>query len=854
MWNPFKKTEEVGLVFGKYEYTNPDDDDQTEKAVQGGWSETPGGELETVEKPLPRLRQTIRVLLLTLVTLVPVWFLPFATPEDMLDFPKQLLFFGVVLISLVFWLVITIRQGGLVLRRSGWEWGVLAVLGAGLLSAIFSDLVYNSFLAGGGFITLVSLVVFFFLIFNFFEKKDYPQLINFYLLGTATAVLGGLAEIMGWPIFSRMAGITGLAAGSFFNTVGSANGLGALAVLGAVFFAAYYFGLFYKKEPLSGLPQGAGKGWRIIHWIGFGSFILWIFMANWGVLYAALIAGMLGVILSLGLVARLTGQKMKLNPLDMVLPMILLVGSIMFILGGNFFDLNASRILKQPLAPEATVSQTGSWKIAKEVINKEPLWGVGEENFVTAYDLFKPVSINKTIFWTQRFNNSSSEFFNLLIEEGLIGLAALVVLLFVVWKSGFSKKDVRVLFYLWTILPVFLVSLVLFFLSAFNFVLLTSFWFLLAIMAVAVSEKEKKIKIRMDEASLSSLTASLGLVLVLILGIIGGYLLMQKYSAQTYFAQASRVAGTSREDFDQQIALLQKSLQVNKREDVYRHALAAVMLKRIDLELKNKTDKPEEVRKRLEELTRTLVQVAQQMTVQHRQNSQNWYQVGWTYENLATILSGAETAAVSAYEEYLKLSPRDPNGYFRLGTIYLTKADRSLGAIASAKSKGLPLKNEAEMFKEMASDLKNAEESFKKALELKPDLAIAVYSLGIVYERQSKVKEAIKQLEPLRTANLDNPNLAFELALLYYRDAQKDKAIAEMKRAIELFKDYSNARWYLALMYEEKGEINKAIEQLNEILRLEVNKDNLTVLQKISSLEEGKREFPPAKVTSKRPL
>ena len=144
--------------------------------------------------------------------------------------------------------------------------------------------------------------------------------------------------------------------------------------------------------------------------------------------------------------------------------------------------------------------------------------------------------------------------------------------------------------------------------------------------------------------------------------------------------------------------------------------------------------------------------------------------------------------------------------------------------------------------------------TLKKAIELKGDLATALYNLGTVYERESKIKEAVKQLELTKLLNQSNPGLAFELGLLYYRDNQKDKALPEMARAVNLFKDYSNARWYLALMLEERGEIDMAIVQLQEILKLDANKGNSVILEKMAALEKGKREFPPGKITSKKPL
>jgi len=51
--------------------------------------------------------------------------------------------------------------------------------------------------------------------------------------------------------------------------------------------------------------------------------------------------------------------------------------------------------------------------------------------------------------------------------------------------------------------------------------------------------------------------------------------------------------------------------------------------------------------------------------------------------------------------------------------------------------------------------------------------------------------------------------------------------------------DYSNALWYLALIYEERKDIPNAIIQLQNILAIDANKDNQTVIDKISQLQSG---------------
>ena len=52
--------------------------------------------------------------------------------------------------------------------------------------------------------------------------------------------------------------------------------------------------------------------------------------------------------------------------------------------------------------------------------------------------------------------------------------------------------------------------------------------------------------------------------------------------------------------------------------------------------------------------------------------------------------------------------------------------------------------------------LSKAENSFKKAIALSNNFGLAIYNLGIVYERQGKVNEAIVQLEALEWIQLQH--------------------------------------------------------------------------------------------------
>ena len=143
---------------------------------------------------------------------------------------------------------------------------------------------------------------------------------------------------------------------------------------------------------------------------------------------------------------------------------------------------------------------------------------------------------------------------------------------------------------------------------------------------------------------------------------------------------------------------------------------------------------------------------------------------------------------------------------------------------------------------------------YKKALDISSDFGLAIYNLGIVYDREGKLADAIKQLEKIAPYNTNQAGLMFELGLLYYRNGQKDKALDQLQKTVAIAPDYANARWYLALIFEERKDYDSAISQLDQILATEANKGNEIVKTKLDELNKGKASIPPQKVIDQKPL
>jgi serine/threonine protein kinase/Tfp pilus assembly protein PilF len=101
-----------------------------------------------------------------------------------------------------------------------------------------------------------------------------------------------------------------------------------------------------------------------------------------------------------------------------------------------------------------------------------------------------------------------------------------------------------------------------------------------------------------------------------------------------------------------------------------------------------------------------------------------------------------------------------------------------------------------------------AEEAFRKALELNPQFPSAHYILGRVYLAQSRIKEALAEMQQEPEPSWRG----FGLALAYHAAGKKLEADAALADYIEKFQ--SNWAYQIAQIYAYRGDIDKAFEWL----------------------------------------
>jgi len=751
-----------------------------------------------------------RGLVYFLVFLVPLFFLPWTS--EVIEFNKQLLVFVFSGIGLILYLIQAVRTGRLVVRKSFLNFAVLVFLATVFLVSLFSDFKYQSVFGGFGsgfyqsFITFAGFAIFFFLTLNIFgfsdnsAKEDAQKLLNIFAMSLLAVLILGILQIFGIPVFKILKG-----SGKFFNTVGTFNSFGIIA-------AALLTLCLSKAAFQKGL-----LGYLRLPALFIALFILLVL--NWWVIWVITISGLVFVIIS----NSVSDWRMT----NFFWPISLIIVAVIFI----FFNFNLAGVLGIKPPVEVSPSFQASFDIAKKVLADNPLFGVGPENFQLAYDFFRPQSINNTIFWNVKFSESASEAFNSAISLGLIGFAAFLFLLFAGLREGI--KDHK-------LLPLFAVFVSAWFLYPFNLVIGFSFWLLLGVMALAASKKSDELEINLEKSPRLSVFASVSFVGVLLLILTGFYFIGLRYAANIQFAKA-----LNESEVEKKTQLLVSALNLNRNEDLHLREAGNFLIVRVGRELanlngvKNEADR-QAVADRIKNFSAAAVNLMEDLTRRHSRDSRNWLARALVFENLINVVDGSDKWAIKMYEEYLKLSPKDPEPYLKIGNINFAAADflRQL--------------NQAKLQNQISAGLKLAEENYRKAIELKPNYILAIYNLGVVYERQGRVKDAVGQLELIKQANPSDANLAFQLGLLYYRDNQKTKSLNELERATAIFPDFSNARWYLALLYEERGELDTALAHLYEIEKL--NPDNQILKVKISQLEKGSRLIPPQKVTGIKPL
>ncbi len=781
--------------------------------------------VEAAAKAAPYLA-VVRWIVGIVIFLVPLFFLPWTS--NILEVNKQILLVGCAGVALIVWLLGVIVSGRMRFRPTLLDGPVLAVLGATAVAAIFSLGWYRSVFGTSvgrseSLISIIAFTILYFAAVNVFD--DYGNIIRKVLSASITIALAyGVLQMFG--VFISPLAATATRA---FTSAGSLNALGiAAAILLPLLITTR---LRSERIPwLDGRPLGVLLA------------ILILAVMNWWVLWLVAFAGLLAVIAWDSVAVTLARRKGEgFTMARFLVPMsVIVVGVFLLIVHFGF------PAVKKHIPVEIAPNFSFSADVTRSVIQEDLMTGYGPEQFSLAFDRYGAARLANTNLSGAKFFDSTAQIFNFVVQGGLL-MALAILFLFVSvgralvrYRDAVRNHDSRTS----EVSGIFassVAALVAVCVYPFNVTLMLVLYALLVVLALAVSTEEPRV-VSIEEKPTYSLASSLGFIVGLIGVLTGLYFISVNYAADAQYAQASRTKNN-----DAVIDRLTQAIGWNGNDDRYYRSLSQATLVQASQEINRPADAGDTQRTtRIQNALSSAIALAKRATEINPREADNWSNLATIYQNLLGLVQGVDKLAEDAYTQASQLRPGDPAFFNQIGSLYLIKADLVRQIARSAGAQADQLNQEADR------SLGQAEQYFRKAIDAADSFGLAIYNLAIVYDRQGRINDSIKQLEKILPYNTDQPAILFELGLLYYRANRKNEAFGAFDRAVVLSPEFANARWYLALLYEERRDLPSAIAQLEKIL--ETNKDNQTVLVKLQELQKGKTEIPPGKITDQKPL
>ncbi len=739
---------------------------------------------------------------------------------DSLELVKQTLLIAFATVAILAWLGRAVATNTVTIHRN---WihvvVVLFVLGYGVLSWLSPDH-YLSFVGMLGqmpwaFSTLASLLALYVVAVD--RISTISQLYNLVFTFLISSLLAGAYGIL------QMYGIyilpSSISKANTFSTVGSVFGLAVYLVPPLVISAGLAFHGCRNNVCLLGSPSPLGKAARVVVWLTMIVSLAVLVLTDFWVAWVALLFGT-ALLLALG---KVRGLKVS-HPAKFAVPAVLVVVSALLLWQPTPLKLN--------LPAEVSPSASASWNIAKQALRDQPVQGTGPGTWIYSYAKYRDRMVNASPFWNVRFDRSFSQFLTLLASVGIVGTGLWLLLLVsvVILSVGHLRKEKNddVWYATATVFTGWATLTFLGFFYNYGMAMMFTWWFLLGILAALAGGQAWRWGSRDSKYAFEILTTKF--VLCAVAGMVVLWLSGQRFMADVAFTQGVN-AFRAGQPIEKIIPMIERAMKLNPLADIYfRNLSQAHLIKAANLIQSNPT---QEQAATIQTEIKTAVDIGISATTLNAANVDNFSNLAMLYQSIASFTRGADEFAINFYNKAIALEPANPVFIGEVGKLYLLRSD----AYRTALDDKDPAKR-AEAQKNLDENLKTAGEVLGRAIDIKPDYLPARYYLGVVYERQNKLKDAITQLATVLQQNKQDVGVGFELSILLYRDNQKQSALSLMEEVVRLDATNVNAKWYLSAMYEEAGRLDEALVQLRDLAKQ--FPDNTAVQQRLAALEAQK--------------
>jgi len=408
----------------------------------------------------------------------------------------------------------------------------------------------------------------------------------------------------------------------------------------------------------------------------------------------------LGSFLTVSLVLALTRiyTNWKTNQRKHSLPFYFFAS--LLILGGLATSLYQLFSTAKPIL----LSYQNSWMIAIEALKIRPLFGIGPANFLTAFDAFKPISINLGDQWALKFASSANFYLQLLTTVGLIGTLAMA---FLIWKVIKEFKILRELEIKGSLYLAIIFVLILNLVIPINFLLVLLFFVLLALLAIELPTKEY--------AEESKILPMIIAIFCFLLSAFSLLFLGRAYAAEFYFNQS--LEALRQNQGTQTYNLMIKSIGLNPYRETYRLNYSQVNLALANA-IASQTDITDQDRNNISALVQQSIREAKTAVSLNPTSANNWTNLAFIYRRLINFAQGAEQWSISAYQQAINLDPFNPQLRLSLGGVYYS------------------LQNWDEAIRQ-----------FEISVQIKPDFTNGHYNLSAAYREKGDFARAANEME-----------------------------------------------------------------------------------------------------------
>ena len=809
----------------------------------------------------------IRSLIYIAAFLLPLLLTPWTV--EPLELSKQMLLYVVTSVALVIWLLklLVLRNWRFV--KTALDLPILIFLAVYFLASIFSVDRVMSFLGAygtfsGNFFQVLFLVVFYYLVVNNFETP--AQLRRLFAVFFSSAFL-----TIVYAVF-QFAGL--FAVRLPFAKAESFNTLGSLLML--TLFASFAVVLAFGFKTRGWFRFPGGLVWRIL--LVAASFIV-LLTINFFYAWVALLVGLLVYMIFNVAFSPEFNIKNFLAPLGILVAiMALLVLQLVFQIG------SLRSVLNFQLPVEVRLDYETAKPALKGVIFDRPVLGSGPGTFQYDFSQYREQAFNLSPFWSVRFDKAPSEAAEHLVGTGILGFLIFEILaaIFIMYAVFFlvrnrDRENWDLALALFSGFAVLWVAHWFFF---FNTVLLFSFWLsialFMALSRIAAGETVKTFDFSLESTPRQTVSivsaVSLGLVLIIVFL----FFSVSVYASDIFYRQGLILAGKT-ETFEAAQVRFERAIRLNRFRPDYHLSFAEYLLGRINRELSQKNPNVVQIQSWLADSINT----ARTAVALSPASGAAWERLANLYSFARPLIGGVDKFIIDSLISATENDKKNPVLYTELGQGYLLTAknidpailgrgldsdqdglsdeqEKVLGSDSSnrdsnsdgvadgnevlagknpATGQALPDSFVSKYVKVNQENLTKAEESFRKAIALKEDYAVAYYQLALALEQAGSNDKAMAELEAALAKLPGNLTFKFELGRLYFNANRIEDAARQFQDIVAVVPDNANSRFSLAVCFERLGKLSLALEQYRKVL--EGDPENENIAGKVTELEKA---------------